>query len=305
MNHSEIDDYEQEDEEEANRRVAFEGQHDAEEERGTRGNSSSSGSVEVFDLMSSDDEQENDNDEPPRAEVIYESSVEEERDESTVLNDAVDSYIGVLSQSPQVQGPTDTNDRQILHEKVREYIPVSSPLKMAPERDTNSAVGETLANSEAPTSDGVDILYKIDKVTSEKESISGLADETLATAGAVIKETEVIREKGMAASEEDQNPDPIGAGDALYSSNVGEVMSEDMNADDEHESLDTEDDKRSLEEHEQGETNGEKEAGEAHCFQLFVLRYFYFLLVLTLPAVSSQDLHLVCIRTMQRKPPTN
>ena len=259
MNHSESDDYEQEDDEEANRRVAFEGQYDAEEGRGTRGNSSSDGSVEVFDLMSTDDEQENANDEAPRAEVINESSTEEERDEYAVLNDAVDNYIGVSSQSPQVQESSDTNDRQILHEKVHEYIPVSSPLKMNPERDdTNSAIDEMLISAEAPANEGEDILNKKHEVASEIE-----ADETLATAGAVVKEVDGASEKGMAASEEDQKPNTLGAGDALYSSNVGEDLSEDMNADDEHESLDTEDDKRSLEEHEQGETNDEEEAGNA------------------------------------------
>eukprot|EP00956_Cyclotella_meneghiniana_P043732 scaffold284863_cov93-Cyclotella_meneghiniana.AAC.5 len=258
-NYSESDDYEQEDDEEANRRVAFEGQYDAEEGRGTRGNSSSDGSVEVFDLMSTDDEQENANDEAPCAEVINESSTEEEHDEYAVLNDAVDNYIGVSSQSSQVQESSDTNDRQILHEKVHEYIPVSSPLKMTPERDdTNSAIDEMLVSAEAPTSEGEDILNKKHEVASEKE-----ADETLATAGAVVKEVDGASEKGMAAPEEDQKPNILGAGDALYSSNVGEDLSEDMNADDEHESLDTEDDKRSLEEHEQGETNDEEEAGNA------------------------------------------
>lgn len=87
-NYSESDDYEQEDEEEANRHVAF---HEPGGDASV-GDSSNVGSPEVVDLL--DDTTESDEDEAAEAIVDEDiASSEEERDEGEVLNESVDMYL--------------------------------------------------------------------------------------------------------------------------------------------------------------------------------------------------------------------
>ena len=169
--HSESDDYDDEDEEEDNRRVAFEGPYDAEEGRGTRGNSSSGGSVEVFDIMSSSENDE-DEDATPQAEpLVDDSSADDEYAETAALNSVVDDYIGAASQSPQAEeGDEDlTNDGKILHDYVHEYIPVSSPLVKSPGKDDicgkQNVPNETEEAREAHTK----AIVKEDVMASERE----------------------------------------------------------------------------------------------------------------------------------------
>ncbi len=87
-NYSESDDYEQEDEEEANRHVAF---HEPGGDASV-GDSSNVGSPEVVDLL--DDSTESDEEEAAEAIVDEDNaSSEEERDEGEVLNESVEKYL--------------------------------------------------------------------------------------------------------------------------------------------------------------------------------------------------------------------
>lgn len=85
-NYSASDDYEQEDEEEADRHVAFH------EPAGDASDGDSSNGPEVVDLL--DDTSESDDDHAAKAVVDEEmASSEEERDEGEVLNESVDKYL--------------------------------------------------------------------------------------------------------------------------------------------------------------------------------------------------------------------
>eukprot|EP00804_Cyclotella_cryptica_P009762 CCRYP_013226-RB/>CCRYP_013226-RB protein AED:0.03 eAED:0.03 QI:950/1/1/1/0.8/0.66/6/2875/1962 len=288
-NYSESDDYDQEDEEEDNRRAAFEGEYDDEEGRGS---SRSDGSVEVVDIVSSDNEEdeEGDDDEIPAADVFEnESSTEEEgRDETKILNAVVDDYIdAVPEQPPQVEETAEEimDEAKILHDHVHEFITVASPRK-SPEKWNNclammagkvavpsefAAVATTrdekpdqcfdMKSAEAETMDDMYVEHPpvTDAERSPVENVGTIATEAVSNE---VMVTDVIASSAERTNQLDVTPaeDEAEKSDAPYSSdggNLGGEMSEDMNADDEHESLDTEDDKRSLAE--QGETFDEEE----------------------------------------------
>jgi hypothetical protein len=276
---SESDDYDDEDAEEENRRVAFEGPYDAEEGRGTRGNSSSGGSVEVFDLMSSsDEEQEEAPDESiPHAEAVEnDSSPEEEPTETEILNEVVDDYIGAAAAQPtEVQLP-EVNDGKILYDNVTEYIAVSSPSKKSPEKVARSTTADSADTAVASDEVAAEIT---NNATEDDAQAVGECYRNQASIGADV-ETNNANQAPLSDEKPELDPIDTRSKNALehtsdeiqelheeadksepYSSdggNLGEEFSEDM-ADDEHESLDTEDDKRSLAE--QGETFDEEEAG--------------------------------------------
>jgi hypothetical protein len=298
LHDSESDDYEEEDEEEDNRRVAFEGQYDAEEGRGTRGNSSSGGSVEVFDIMSSSEEEEEDEDpdKVPRADAVdNESSTEEQPTETEILNDAVDDYIG--APQPEVEeAPDEIDEGKILHENVAEYMPVSSPLKKTTPQedlaDVHEVVAKTLEDTAEATKITGEALMAGEQPPNEESSIdidqplgpqansvvqapavyavdheSNTESEAVDTeSAAVVLNNKTVHEE-TEVNEDRVNPpattsieDEAYRSDAPYSSDGGNLGGSDVNADDEHESLDTEDDKRSLAEH--GETFDEEEVGK-------------------------------------------
>ena len=302
--YSESDDYDQEDEEEENRRAAFEGEYDDEEGRGS---SRSDGSVEVVDIRSSDEnDEEGDDDEIPAAEFVgNESSTDGGRDETEILNAVVDDYIDAVPEQPQVEESTEEilDEAKILHDRVHEFIPVTSPRKSPEKKNVFHA---TTAGKEA-------VLAEDDLVSTAREEELGEYFETENTeteaTGAMDAEHPPVEDfEHAAVANEDHSPfadaehspvenvitvdtealnneskatdaiatladetnqrevkfaeDEAEKSDVPYSSdggNLGGELSEDMNADDEHESLDTEDDKRSLAE--QGETFDEEEVG--------------------------------------------
>lgn len=286
-NNSESDDYEEEDEEEANRRLAFEGQYDAEEGRGTRGNSSSGGSVEVYDIgSSSEEENEEELEGIAQAEDARELSIEEGLSETAELNKVVNEYIGSAPKTPETEYSLEANDGKILHDNVHEYIPVSSPLKKNPENFTKSdrlaAVDVAVAEGMPPKTDP-----KEKAVPSDDEAVIA-ADEARDESASIDVDVNLVPTSKEHHTDEAEDaveatqtkeakkqeetatlstmPDEAYNSDAPYSSdggNLGGELSEDMNADDEHESLDTEDDKRSLLSNpEHGETFDEEEAGK-------------------------------------------
>ncbi|KAL7487683.1 hypothetical protein ACHAW6_013248 [Cyclotella cf. meneghiniana] len=305
-NYSESDDYDQEDEEEGNRRTAFEGEYDDEEGRGS---SRSDGSVEVVDILSSDaDDEEGDDDEIPVADVVEnESSTDGGGDETEILNAAVDDYIDAVPEQRQVEENTEEilDEAKILHDHVHEFFPVTSPRKshekknafhatmagkeavLAEDDLVSTATEEKSAeyfetgNTEADEIDAMDVEHPpvddIDHAAVADAYHPPFADEEHSPAENVIaiatkalnneaNATDAIATMADEANQLEVKPaeDEAEKSDVPYSSdggNLGGELSEDMNADDEHESLDTEDDKRSLAE--QGETFDEEEVGGA------------------------------------------
>ena len=329
-NYSESDDYDEEDEEEAARREAFEGEYDDEEGRGS---SRSDGSVEVVDIISSDGEQEEEEEErdiPGTEGARGTESAEEEAGETAALNAVVDDYIDAVTeqQLQQVEEAEQTaiDDAKALHDHVKEYIPVSSPLKKSPqkmrvsytftgegqpvtgtmdaktvvqgkveaeipsdavtdhppavpliENALNSAAKKELSSDMQPdslvaptnaNSPVVNLSISVDaihadsneggpdtnNVVVQKEGTDEAVDAKPTEDSAGMNMVEAIKIDTKLTEDEAEKSD------APYSSdggNLGGELSEDMNADDEHESLDTEDDKRSLAE--QGETFDEEE----------------------------------------------
>ena len=263
---SESDDYEVEDQEEADRRLAFEGQYDAEEGRGTRGNSSSGGSVEVYDIGSSSEEEKEE--EPEGVPKAYDDANEsDEPTETAILNEVVNDYIGATtSEPPEVETHPEVNDRQILHDNVNEYIPVASPSKKSPEKSGNSgeeAVAEDVAVAEIVAKETLESTAKR-SVHHDNAAID--ADQSTEDHTLIDHDVNLQSEAKPGDADIENAEEEAYKSDVPYSSdggNLGGELSEDMNADDEHESLDTEDDKRSLAE--QGETFDDEEAGKV-CF---------------------------------------
>lgn len=263
---SESDDYEVEDQEEADRRLAFEGQYDAEEGRGTRGNSSSGGSVEVYDIGSSSEEEKEEK--PEGVSKAYDDANEsDEPTETAILNEVVNDYIGATtSEPPEVEAHPDVNDGQILHDNVNEYIPVASPSKKSPEKSDNSgeeAVAEDVAVAEIVAKE---TLESTAKVSVHHDSAAIVAGQSTEHRTLMDHDVNLQSEAKPGDADIENAEEEAYKSDAPYSSdggNLGGELSEDMNADDEHESLDTEDDKRSLAE--QGETFDDEEAGKV-CF---------------------------------------
>lgn len=182
--------------------------------------------MEVFDILSGDEEAESDDENVNTGRVGNDTSIEKEQVEARILNDVVDDYISLAAVACQSQHQGDEeklNDAKILHDNVNEYIPVSYQSKNIYKKDNGSVINAHLTAEETGIAKDED-----------KDGANHMEDEA------------------------DKS-------DVLYSSdggNPGGELSEDVNADDEHESLDTEDDKRSLAE--QGEAFDEGETGKLH-----------------------------------------
>ena len=168
-------------------------------------------------------------------------------------------------------------ESEIDHEGI-DTTTVSDMVAKAPEEDVtlvdpdsskeDAAIAQVQSPNQGPVVLGVDDDSKAghEELDSElaptAELASLIARPTVGKTEDVNDKTELVRTKFEDEAEKS---------DAPYSSdggNLGGELSEDMQADDEHESLDTEDDKRSLAEQE-GETFDEEEAGKIYYIIFF------------------------------------
>jgi hypothetical protein len=233
-NYSESDDYDQEDEEEANRHVAYEGMYGNEEGQGESDGEEYNEEPDegVIEIASSDEEDEvkgDYDDYEEIAEVVVESS-EEETSETEVLNQAVDQYIANKESIMRPDGDAEAShtdiDNERANEQDRNVLKVQhhfSPTNAA--KDGNDESIEMASGSGISAYDHLLTVGIRGKVNDTGEEVEDFHDESFADGNA--------------------HADDVPDSSEEFARDTSDTDDMQM-ADDEHESIDTEDDKRSL-----------------------------------------------------------
>ena len=262
-----------EDEEEADRRLAFEGNYDEQEGQGdsdsdrhNQGQESDDGLIEILD--SSGDEENEQQEEMMNQEEEDESSEGEMSNETDDLNEAVDNYIAkeeemkdgevdddhdkTVATSTEItervdavaSAREDQHDAEILKEAVHEYIIPSTGAKAGDVKETGENNPHEMSKTK-PVIEGNTTLEVVEKKIT----------------GADVAQNEA-ETPSIPAAENTSDP-------AHETTDTDDVIL----ADDEHESIDTEDDRRSLgdvppfDDTKEGEDKDDKSKSEENCEQ--------------------------------------